>query len=135
MKGILEGAIKQFDILKSLEILGYSFSSLICAPVENESGKEDIHYEWKNFESADDISGNIELITSGSTNLNVMTTNILSYLKKYTESILEDLAKNYKPLGIFKTAASLVASRVLVLILGWIVSGTIENVKAIDSIL
>ncbi len=108
---------------------------MICAPVDNESGLEDIHYAWKNFSSVDHISGNIELVTSGSTNLNVMSTNILSYLKKETESILEDLAKNYAPLGIFKTAASLVASRVLALILGWVVSGSIENVKAIDSIL
>ncbi len=49
IKGILEGAIKQVDMLKSLAKLGYNFSSLICMPVEKASGLEDILYEWKNF--------------------------------------------------------------------------------------
>jgi hypothetical protein len=63
MKGILEGAIKQVDILKHLAKLGYSFCSLICAPILNASGLEEIQYDWKDIPSVDGISGKIDLFT------------------------------------------------------------------------
>ncbi len=63
MKGILQGDIKNVDILKSLAKLGYYFYSLICAPIVKPSGLETISYEWKPFKSVDHISGKIELLT------------------------------------------------------------------------
>ena len=62
-----------------------------------------------------------------------MKTNVLGYLYDNSAQILADLAKNFKPTGIFKTAASLVASRVLILILAWIYRKSLENVKVINN--